>query len=157
MEIRKIDLADRKPVDAFIVQQWFTPQMVVHGESIDIGLADGWYAFEENQIIGLITYRIVGHVMEILSLDSLHENRGIGTALLHRAIADAKSAGCSRIILTTTNDNLSALRFYQKRGFDMSAFRRNALDQVRMIKPEIPLTGMDGIPLRHEIDLELLL
>ena len=39
----------------------------------------------------------------------------------------------------------------------MSAFRRNALDQVRMIKPEIPLTGMDGIPLRHEIDLELLL
>jgi hypothetical protein len=33
----------------------------------------------------------------------------------------------------------------------------NALDHARKIKPEIPLIGMDGIPLKHEIELEMIL
>ena len=72
-------------------------------------------------------------------------------------IVEAKSLGCSRITLITTNDNLPALRFYQKRGFDMVRLYRNAVEHSRKIKPEIPLTGMDGIPLKHEIELEMTL
>ena len=94
---------------------------------------------------------------EILSLDSLREQTGIGTALLNAATEKAKSGGLERIMLITTNDNLPALRFYQKRGFDLVRIRRNALEQARKIKPEIPMTGMDGIPLKHEIELELIL
>ena len=60
-----------------------------------------------------------------------------------------------RIRLITTNDKLSALRFYQKRGFDPVRIYRNALDQARTIKPEIPLIGLEGLPLKHEIELEL--
>lgn len=95
--------------------------------------------------------------MEILSLDSFQEGRGIGTGLLETVVAEARETGIRRIMLVTTNDNLAALRFYQKRGFDMCRFCRNALDQARKIKPEIPLTGMDGIPLKHEIELEMVL
>ncbi len=155
MVIREIVQTDRKAVDEFIEHQWFTMKMVIHGESIDLGTADGWYVVEDNEIIGLITYRIAVNEMVILSLDSLHENQGIGTALLNQAIKKAETSRCSRISLTTTNDNLNAFRFYQKRGFDIAAFHRNALDQARKIKPEIPLTGMDGIPLKHEIELEI--
>ena len=58
--------------------------MVVHGESIDLGKAEGWYACEDNEIIGLVTYRITGNEMEILSLDSLKENNGMdGFPLKH--------------------------------------------------------------------------
>ena len=95
--------------------------------------------------------------MEILSLDSLRENQGIGTALLDRAIDQAKRSRLERVMLITTNDNLRALQFYQKRGFDMVRLRRNALEQARRLKPEIPLTGLNGIPLRHEIELEMIL
>ena len=95
--------------------------------------------------------------MEILSLDSLHEYKGIGTLLLNAAIGKARDSGLERIMLITTNDNLPALRFYQKRGFDLVQIRRNALEQARKIKPEIPLIGMDGIPIKHEIELELIL
>ncbi len=157
MDIRRIDQASRERINAFIVRQWYTMQMVVHGESIDLGNAEGYYACEDNEIIGLITYRIIGKEMEILSLDSLREGRGIGTGLLDTAVAKAKESGLHRIMLVTTNDNLAALRFYQKRGFDMFRLCRNALDQARKIKPEIPLTGMDGIPLKHEIELEMIL
>ncbi len=157
MTIAQIDRANREAINGFIIQQWFTMQMVVHGESIDLGDADGWYAYEDDGIIGLITCRLMNREMEILSLDSLHERQGIGTALLNKAVERARDAGVERIVLTTTNDNLPALRFYQKRGFDMAALHRNALEQSRKIKPEIPLYGLDGIPLKHEIELELLL
>ena len=157
MDIRKIDQTCRQRINAFIVQQWYTMQMVVHGESIDMSNADGYYACEGDEIIGLITYRITGKEMEILSLDSLQEGSGIGTGLLDTVVAKARETGMQKIMLITTNDNLSALRFYQKRGFDMSRLYCNALDQARKIKPEIPLIGKDGIPLKHEIELEMIL
>ena len=157
MEIRKIDQKNRKQIDDFIIRQWYTMRMVVRGESIDLGSADGFYFCDGNEITGLITYRLTGKEAEILSLDSLRERQGIGSALVNEVTEAAKKAGAERIRLITTNDNLPALRFYQKRGFDMVRIYRNALDRAREIKPEIPLIGMDGIPLKHEIELEMLL
>jgi ribosomal protein S18 acetylase RimI-like enzyme len=65
----------------------------------------------------------------------------------------AQSAGCTRMLLITTNDNTDALRFYQRRGYDIIALYRDAMDAVRRLKPEVPLVGMHGIALRHEIEL----
>jgi ribosomal protein S18 acetylase RimI-like enzyme len=64
-------------------------------------------------------------------------------------------ARCGRLYLVTTNDNTRALRFYQKRGFTICAVRLNVMDESRKIKPQISLTGEDGIPIRDEIELEL--
>ena len=95
--------------------------------------------------------------MEILSLDSFREDRGVGSALLNAAVEEARSRSLRRIMLITTNDNTRAIRFYQKRGFDMAALYRGAVEKARAIKPSIPLLGIDGIPLRHEIEFEMLL
>jgi GNAT superfamily N-acetyltransferase len=157
MQIQQINQMNRKNVNEFILKQWYSMVMVVHGESISLENADGWFASEDEIIIGLITYRIVNSEMEILSLDSLKENKGIGTSLLNKAVEAATNSGCSRIMLITTNDNLLALRFYQKRGFDMVRLYCNALEQSRKIKPEIPLFGNNGIPIKHEIELEMIL
>jgi hypothetical protein len=59
--------------------------------------------------------------------------------------------------LITTNDNTAALRFWQKRGFKLLRVHRNAVEKSRKLKPEIPLTGNDGIPIRDEIELEMML
>ena len=69
----------------------------------------------------------------------------------------AAAAGCKRIWLITTNDNTAALRFYQKYGLALVAVHRNAVEASRRLKPEIPLTGNDGIPIRDEIELEMVL
>jgi ribosomal protein S18 acetylase RimI-like enzyme len=68
----------------------------------------------------------------------------------------AKRSGCRRLRLTTTNDNLNALRFYQKVGFILAALRPNAIEKTRKLKP-IPMLGENGIPIRDEIELELML
>jgi hypothetical protein len=54
----------------------------------------------------------------------------------------------------TTNDNLRALRFYQRRLRPL-AVHRDAIARSRALKPSIPEVGVDGIPLRHELELEL--
>ncbi|HRJ15429.1 MAG TPA: GNAT family N-acetyltransferase, partial [Saprospiraceae bacterium] len=72
--------------------------------------------------------------------------------LVELALEYAKNCQCSRVWLVTTNDNIRAIRFYQKRGFDLVALHRNALEAARLLKPEIPMTGQDGIPIRHELE-----
>lgn len=75
---------------------------------------------------------------------------------MEQVLAAARGADCRRVWLVTTNDNLHALRFYQKRGFDLVALHRNAVDRSRRLKP-IPRCGLDGIPIRHELELDILL
>ena len=135
-------------INRFIEEHWFTTTMVVRGREIDMTRVDG------GEIVGLATFLFYDGLCEIVSLDSLRENQGIGTALLTRVLAQARQRGCAKAVLITTNDNLRAMGFYQKRGFDMVALYRNALDVSRRLKPEIPAIGENGIPLRHEIEFE---
>ncbi|MBZ0303030.1 MAG: GNAT family N-acetyltransferase, partial [Anaerolineae bacterium] len=92
---------------------------------------------------------------EIVTLNSVQEGQGVGTALIEVVKQAAAEEGCTRLWLITTNDNFNALRFYQKRDFRIVAVYPGALDQSRKVKPEIPLFGYHGIPLRDEIELEL--
>ena len=90
-------------------------------------------------------------------MDSMRENQGIGTMLLNRVIEEARKLEYRKIVLITTNDNINAMRFYQKRGFDMVHLFHNALEISRKLKPEIPLIGENSIPLMHEIEFEMIL
>ncbi|WP_084364910.1 GNAT family N-acetyltransferase [Clostridium tepidiprofundi] len=84
----------------------------------------------------------------------LYENKGIGTKLIEEVIEVAKIQKCKRVWLITTNANVRAIRFYQKRGFNMKALYINAVNESRKIKPEIPILGYDNIPILHEIEFE---
>ncbi|HEX7587782.1 MAG TPA: GNAT family N-acetyltransferase [Anaerolineae bacterium] len=114
-------------------------------------------ALQADSMVGLVTLHVVGNSCEIVSIDSMQPGKGIGAALLDAAIAYARQANCTRLWLISTNDNLNALRFYQKRGMVLVTIHRNALTRSRQLKPEIPLIGNDGIPLRDEIELEMTL
>ena len=129
--------------------------MALRGQLVDLARAEGFAAYENGELVGLIAYALSGGQCEILSLQSLRPGRGIGTELMRRAIDRAREAGARRVVLITTNDNTDALRFYQRMGFDLTAFHRNALKTSRRLKPSIPLAGEHGIPIRHELELAL--
>ena len=107
--------------------------------------------------IGLLTYNIVGDQCEITLMQSMREGIGVGSELVGAVKGTATRVGCKRLWLITTNDNLHALGFYQRRGFTLAAVYPNALTRSREIKLGIPMTGMNGIPLRDEIELEMAL
>ena len=152
--IQPIDTSNRTEVDAFLRDHWHTTTMAVRGMLFDLSRTDGALVREEGEIVGLITWRAFGDALEILSLDSVRENLGVGTALLGAAEARARTGGLDRLLCITTNDNLRALGFYQKRGFILKALYPNAVAAARRLKPEIPLTSAEGIPIRDELELE---
>lgn len=156
-EIRALQAGDRRWVAALLAERWDGPMIVTRGRAHDAGTLPGFAAMRNGQPAGLATYHIEGKACELVSLDSLAEGMGIGAALIKTVKTAACQAGCERLWLITTNDNTRALRFYQKRGFVLAALHRNALERSRRLKPQIPLTGMDEIPLRDEIELELFL
>ena len=117
----------------------------------------GFVALYKGEKVGLVTYNIIDEHCEIVTLNSTYPSSGVGTALIEAVRNIALKSGCKRLWLITTNDNVNALRFYQKRGFLLVAVHRNALELSRKLKPEIPFIGNDGIPLHDEIELEIIL
>lgn len=155
MDIRTISSENRDQINDFINSHWFSTVMVVRGKLIDMTTLDGFATYEDENIVGLVTYKIRETECEIVSLDSLIEKQGIGTALVNKVIETARKNKCTKIKLITTNDNINALRFYQRLGFDMVKLYHNALDISRKLKPSIPLLGEFDIPLKHEIEFEM--
>jgi DNA-3-methyladenine glycosylase I len=138
-------------------QRWGATQSVSRGVIHQADRLSGFVALLNDQPAGLATYQITSKECELVTLDSLAEGKGVGSALIQAVIALASQENCRRVWLITTNDNLPALRYYQRRGFQIKAVYPNALELSRKLKPQIPLTGLDGIPLRDEIELEYLL
>jgi GNAT superfamily N-acetyltransferase len=157
MEIRPSGEDDRAWVERFVRERWGAPTVVSRGRLHRPSALPGFVATEGAERVGLVTYAVEDDACEMVTLDSLVEGVGIGSALVEAAKGAARAAGCRRLWFITTNDNLPMLRFSQKRGFSLVAVHRNALDESRKLKPEISLVGIDGIPLRDELELELLL
>lgn len=156
--LRALVPSDRAWVRDWMVEHWGSEFMAVHGQLFRMDGLPGLVAGLQGEVVGLVTYRLFDGICEILSLDSLIEGRGIGSALVAAVRLLARQAGCRSLRLTTTNDNLNALRFYQKRGFHLYALRPGAVDLARRtLKPQIPLLGEADIPIRDEIELELVL
>lgn len=156
-EIRSIRPKDRNWIAQLLTENWDSPIVISRGKSHDASKLPGFVALYQDEKVGLVTYRFEGKECELVTVDSWRENTGVGTALVEAVKRAAHKAGCSRLWLITTNDNLQALGFYQKRGFQLAAIRPNAMSESRKIKPSIPKIGMDGIPIRDEIELELYL
>ncbi len=156
-EIKPLDATGRHWVDEFIANRWSADTIVVHGSIYHPAELPGFAACINQTPIGLVTYTIQDDDCETVSLDSLRPRLGIGYALMDAVLATAWQAGCRRVWLVTTNDNTLALRFYQRYGFMLSAIRRNAVEESRRIKPSIPILGLDEIPIRDELEMELVL
>jgi ribosomal protein S18 acetylase RimI-like enzyme len=154
IEVRPITDDDREWMAQFIRVEWGSSKVVGHGNVYYPHMLPGFLALRGEEKVGLLTYHIDDDgECEIITINSTLPRQGIGTRLIEATREMALDAGCHRLWLITTNDNLGALGFYQKQGFRMVAIHRDAVEQARRLKPEIPLVGEHGIPIRDEIEL----
>jgi N-acetylglutamate synthase-like GNAT family acetyltransferase len=144
-QIRELNKNDKPWVIELLTEHWGSARMVSRGRLYQADELPGFVAIHGCKPAGLATY----------NMNSIVEQIGIGSALIDAVKNIAVKKGCRRLWLITTNDNTKALCFWQKRGFKISAIHVNAIERSRKIKPEIPLTGNDGIPIRDEIELEM--
>jgi len=153
--LRRLTQDDLPRLRRFWVEHWGGEEMIAHGTVYRPEQLEGFVVEDGEEWIGLLTFFIETNECEVTSLDSLRAGQGIGSRLIDKVIEEARARNCKRLFLITTNDNLNALGFYQKRGFELVAVHRGAVNESRKRKPTIPLVGMNGIPLRDEIELEM--
>jgi N-acetylglutamate synthase-like GNAT family acetyltransferase len=158
VRVREAGRGDYPEVLRRLVAAWHAPVIVLRGSARDLSHEPALVAEvtgADRRIVGTLHYLRFGTTMEIASLEANgHQRQGVGTALVEAAADVARRHNCYRLFATTTNDNLDALRFYQRRGFRLVTLRPGAVDEARLTKPEIPTVGEYGIPLRDEIDVE---
>lgn len=148
------DEADRIWLEGLWLQEWSGLTMVTKGTTHRLADMEALIAWAGGARVGAVTYRIGDDGCELMSLNALDGRRGVGSALLAAAEAAAREGGARRLWLITTNDNLDALRFYQRRGYRFAAVYPGAVDAARLVKPAIPAVGFHGIPIHDEVELE---
>jgi ribosomal protein S18 acetylase RimI-like enzyme len=137
------------------LRHWHDDYVIGHGRIYHPEDLEAFVAIDETKDIkGLLTFVVEENALEVVTIDSFAEGQGIGSRLLKSAEQEAIKRQCERLWLITTNDNLHALGFYQRRSFQIVSVSPNAVDKSRKIKPSIPLKAENGIPIRDELTLE---
>ena len=153
MDVRTLTEADK----AWVLERTellFSGTFLVSRDTVhDPTRLPGFIAVESGERIGMVTYHRDGDHCELVSIDALCQYIGVGTALLDAVEDTARECGCTHLWAITTNDNLDALRFFQRRGFVISDFRIGGMEKIRQLKPGIPAVGCYDIPVRDEIEL----
>jgi GNAT superfamily N-acetyltransferase len=153
LHVRELRDDEREWADAVIGENW-GEFIIVGGRELRPAAQPALVAEADGERAGLATYAIGDGDCEVVTLNALTIGAGIGGALLEAVAEAARAANCKRVHLTSTNDNLPALRLYQRHGFVLVALRAGAVDVSRRRKPEIAATGHAGIPIRDELELE---
>lgn len=156
----KIKIREIRPEDLMwveeVVRGWGAEFVVTRGRKVYPARLPGFLAIGgDGKRVGVISYEIRNKQCEIVIFEVFKPHGGIGTRLLKKTAGTAVKAGCKRLWLITTNDNLEAMRFYQRRGFVFAGIHVNAIEKSRKIKSSIPKTGNYGIPIRDEMELEM--
>jgi GNAT superfamily N-acetyltransferase len=156
IDVRPLSERDRAWAVQVETESWSSPVVVRRGELVDPTQLPGFIAFLNGERVGLASYAVRGEECELVTIRSLCEGRGVGRALFEAVREVAIDAGCTRLWLITTNDNIRALELYQRWGLEIVAFDRHAVTEARRrLKPSIPEQGAHGIPIAHEFELEL--
>jgi N-acetylglutamate synthase-like GNAT family acetyltransferase len=156
IKIRLTTPSDKDRISELMEKYWGGEPLVIRAKNYYPSRLDGILALRGEEIIGFLFFDIQDSACEIIVFEVFDKTKGLGTTILEKLKDLAKHKGCKRIFLMTTNDNLDALRFYQRRGFHICAVHIDSVKESRKMKPGIPMNGEYGIPIRDEIDLELL-
>jgi uncharacterized protein YhfF/L-amino acid N-acyltransferase YncA len=155
-DVRELRFDERAAFRDAYTQRWGTTTMVTRGHVHDVGALPGLVCERNGTIAGVATFRPrPDGQAECVSFDAFERGAGVGAALTAGLVELAQRHGWRRLWLITTNDNTPALRAYQRHGWELVALHRGAVEQARARKPEIPDTGLDGIPLHSELELEI--
>jgi predicted acetyltransferase len=138
-------------------ESWGSPRVVSRGVIHQADVLPGLIAEVAGKKVGLLTYNIHNGMLEIVTLNVIKQREGIGRALIDKVETIAALKACTRVWVITTNDNEPAMEFYRRVGYTMVKVHKDTVEESRRLKPEIPIIGINGIPIMDEVEFEKIL
>jgi ribosomal protein S18 acetylase RimI-like enzyme len=150
--VREATDADRAAARALFQQDFGRTKIVAFDEVMNLDEMPALVAVMTGQPAGALAYRLLGDALHIVALatDPMWQRSGVGGHLLAEAEILARRLQLQRLIVSTTNDNLPALYFYQRRGYRLTDLESNSI--IAHTGQEV--AGFAGIPVRDEVRLE---
>jgi ribosomal protein S18 acetylase RimI-like enzyme len=155
--VRPLTAGDRGWVRATLLRNWSSTTVARRGELIEARDLAGYVALLGGRRTGLVLVDLRRGDLEVVAISTSTRRQGVGHALMKQCVDDAHECGCRRVWLITTNNNTTAIAFYQRVGMDLCAYYRHGVRTSRLLKPSIPLRDSSGVPIDHELEFELLL
>ena len=157
LTVREKNENDKELINAELKEIWGSELLITPGGVYkDVNNLEGIIIEYEGKFAGIILFAMQKNEMEIVEIHVKVPGIGIGRELLERVKAIAWKGKYKRLWVSTSNDNGEALKFYHKHGFSVVNIYIGFMQEVRKYKPELSTTGIDGIPLLHQIELEII-
>jgi N-acetylglutamate synthase-like GNAT family acetyltransferase len=155
LEVRRVDHHDEEWIRERMRTRWGGETVAGHGRLYDPAALPGFVVVADLiEPVGLITYSLESGQCEVVTIDSMREGCGVGSLLIDAVIHLARDVRSERVWLVTTNDNVHAQAWYERRGFRRAAVHPGAVAASRTLKPSIPMIGHGGVPITDEIEYE---
>lgn len=150
----RFQIADEKTIADAWHERW-GDFLVTNGRVYRPSDVEGLVMYgDDGSRLALVTYAVYGEEAEVVSLEAFEPRHGYGQGVLGEMERRLRERGVRRAWLVTTNDNVGAIRLYLLLGWRLVKVSLNALEETRRLKPEVPQTGMHGLPLRDEFEFE---
>jgi ribosomal protein S18 acetylase RimI-like enzyme len=142
---------DRGSIRDLVRRFWGEQEQLTFDKMFIAAELPAYIARVGDEIRGFLSFAETEDDVIIVTLGILpeYQNSGIGRSLIEKVEAEARSLGKPRLRVSTSNDDLPALAFYQSVGF-----------QIYEVKPDViaekhgrVLEGIGGLPVRDELRL----
>jgi N-acetylglutamate synthase-like GNAT family acetyltransferase len=130
--VRNATTTDVSWIERVLTVHWGGRVTVVNEQTIDLLSLSTLVAGKQD---GIAIFKVAPQA-ELLLLHAMQINVGIGSALLNHLTLRLFEQRVKQLWVTTTNDNLQAIAFYERRGFRLEAVRAGAVDRARRCKPD---------------------
>jgi GNAT superfamily N-acetyltransferase len=150
--VREATENDRAAVQALIERDFGRTRIVAFDEVIDVAGLPALVSVMHGELSGALVYRLLNDALHVVALatDPGWQRSGVGGHLIAEAELLARRLNLPRVVVATTNDNLPALYFYQRRGYRLTALVPNSV----LAHTGQVCAGFAGIPVQDEVRLE---
>jgi ribosomal protein S18 acetylase RimI-like enzyme len=146
---------ERSAVREFVRRFWGEEEQLTFDGKFRVAELPGFVAKAQERVIGFISFSPTSDALLVVALGVLprYQCCGIGRRLIRKVEVEARKLGKIKVLVSTSNDDLPALGFYQSRGFQIFEVKPNVIAE----KHAKILRGIGGLPVRDELRLQKML
>jgi ribosomal protein S18 acetylase RimI-like enzyme len=141
--------AEKERIRELVTEYWGEERQSMFNKEYDVARLPAYYAKVKADFAGFIAYTEIGNSILIVALAVLpnYQSAGIGKKLVQRVKQEAIRKKREMLLVSTSNDNLPALAFYQTLGFQIFEIETDAIARKhgKIIK------GISDLPIRDEL------
>lgn len=159
IHIRRARPDDGPALNALCLHFFHHTDLFAYGRTYEIRGCDALVAERDGRIVGLLGYAFRDEPGDCLivafAVAGGAQGLGVGARLQDWLEGECRGRGVGRMVLSTTNDNMPALYFYQRHGFVIAEVLPGVVrDELKRLLGGAEPPGFGGIPVRDEIRLE---